>query len=225
MILILENAINWDTLEQAKEMIRKGKELTENTGVKTMSKFQLFGPAQVVNKEHLEYCSKRMLTFEQAKELFEYGNSIGQEVFFTCMAPEYVGWCEEIGVRYYKVRFYDRKNEQILQKIEDTKKEFFISMENTDHLVHEYINKYTNIKVLYCVPKYPAKKEDYPWWALSWNGISDHTPDLELYIENMNKKRNTIFQYWERHVCLTKDTCLEREWASTFEELEEVLHP
>ena len=43
-----------------------------------------------------EHCLSIMLTKEKAKELFDYGQSIGQEVFFTPMFPEAVEWCEEI---------------------------------------------------------------------------------------------------------------------------------
>jgi sialic acid synthase SpsE len=51
----------------------------------------------------------------------------------------------------------------------------------------------------------------------NYKGVSDHTPDFELFL-----KHSKGYEYWEKHVCLTKD-CIEAEWSVTFEELEAVL--
>lgn len=50
--------------------------------------------------------------------------------------------------------------------------------------------------VLYCVPEYPAKLENYP--PLVKYGYSDHTVGLELW----NKYSPDI---WEKHIVLTRD--------------------
>jgi len=230
MILILENAINYDTLEEAKLMIQKGRLLTKKTGVRTLSKFQLFNEGNIVNPEHKEYCLKRMLSKEDARELVEYGKSIRQEVFFTVDFPEAVDWCEEIGVNYYKIRFYDNANEHLIRKVVETGKPFFIS-------VYPYGSGgliWKNQILLNCIPKYPAKRKDYTVWGEMGlighgHGVSDHVSDLSLYTwfttSNLYEMLKHYDYYWERHVCLNgrKEMCLEREWCSMFEELEEVL--
>ena len=102
MKIIAECAINWDTLEEAKLMISKCKDL----GL-FAAKFQLYNEESLEGIEDpkvKEYCLKRMLSFGQAHELFNYGKSIGQEVFFTPSFEKAVDWCEEIGVNYYKIR-------------------------------------------------------------------------------------------------------------------------
>lgn len=216
VILILENAINYNSIEEAKEMILKGRMLTKDTGVKTLSKFQLFNEGDIVNPEHKEFCLKRMLDFPKAEALFKYGQSIGQEVFFSCMFPLAVEWCRYIGVNYYKIRYYDRYDKDLCAMVLASEKTLFIS-------VDELYKWGDNVKPLFCVPKYPAKKEDY--WNYNiryYRGISDHTPDLEL-LENALAEDLGVIEYFERHVCLTKEGCLEAEWASTFEELEEVI--
>lgn len=221
MILILENAINWNTLEEAKLMILKGKELTDTTGVKTMSKFQLFTENEVVNKEHLEYCKARMLTFEQAKELFEYGKEIGQEVFFTPMY-DCIDFLEELGVNYYKIRHYDRYNNPLIKKIWNTNKDYFISLSKEERF---YPCSMGTSYPLFCIPEYPAWWLDYMDIKFTeldcFRGISDHSYGTML-LRTCNSKFTDNF-YFERHVCLTKEDCLEAEWASTFQELEEVL--
>lgn len=217
MILILENAINWDTLDQAKEMILKGRLLTKKTGVKTLSKFQLYDETnlkQVQDPKVQEYCRERMLTYCQAKELFEYGKGIGQEVFFTPMNLEMMDWIPLLDCNYIKIRFYDRYNKDLCARALDWEKIIFISSD-------EVFEWGSNVYNLFCVPKYPAKTEDYCGYMEGFQGFSDHTPNLEL-LKNQLKYPTKCIEYFERHVCLNDD-CLERAWASTFQEIEEVL--
>ncbi len=220
MIIILENAINYNTLEEAMEMIQKGKEITTKTGVKTMSKFQRYNKDNLLQVEDLEvreYCRKRMLSKEDAWDLFDYGKSIGQEVFFTPMY-DCIAELEEMGIEYYKIRHFDRLNWELQLPIVKSMKPTFISMNSKED--YRYIMKYANTFIpLYCVPSYPAKIEDYPYILGHYQGYSDHVTDLELLKFSM---KNNI-EYFERHMCLTKEGCLEAEWASTFEELEVIL--
>ena len=220
-------------METAKEMIWEAKNLSSCMGVKTLSKFQLYNNEIIKDSKDYDFLKSIMLDKDKARELFEYGKSIGQEVFFSVMFEEAVDWCEEIGVKYYKIRHYDRHNKEIIEKVGNTKKTFFISMNEKESIserglestILEYHTKYKEqVHILYCVPKYPAMYLEYPDFSYTWDGISDHTPDLCLFLE-MKERSNKYEQWFERHVCLDryKDTCLEKEWSSSFSELAEVL--
>lgn len=230
MIIICENGCNFKDIKEAKLMIKRAKEITDKTGVKTLSKFQIFNESNIrdANPEYQEFLRSITLDYEKAKELFEYGKSIKQEVFFTPMFLEAVDWCEYIGVNYYKIRFKDQDNLELIDYIFNdmellfTTEKIFISTDSPN-LYHRL-----GFIPFSCVPKYPAKFEDYysirrHFEKTYYQGISDHTPDFELleYALKWEHLREDVY-YFEKHVCLTKD-CLESQWSSTFKELEEVL--
>jgi len=208
MKIIAECGVNWRSLEEAFLMIKKAKEV----GC-WAAKFQLFKPSQIDKKLPLDL----YLTKEDAKLLFVYGKSIGQEVFFTPMFLEAVEWCEEIGVNYYKVRYKDRSNFNLINKIKDTLKPYFRSINNDYSVGIDEIP-------LFCIPKYPAKLIDYLFEGSNeYRGISDHTSDLELlklFYEKYEGWDND--RYFEKHVKLDDD-CIESDWSVTFEALAEVL--
>lgn len=202
MNIIAECGCNWDSIEQAKEMIRRSKEVGCFA-----SKFQLFTHNEAENlPEHL------YLSFDEAKELFDYGKYINQEVFFTCMYPEAVDMCEKIGVNYYKIRFKDNKNKEIFRKIVLTKKRYFIS---------RIISKcYVWGIQLFCIPKYPARIQDYSYIPEEFNGVLDHTPNLQLLEKCLEDDQ---FNYFEKHMKLEGATPIENDWSVSFKELDEVL--
>ena len=214
--IIAECGCNWDSIEQAKEMIRRSKEV----GC-FLSKFQLFTKKEAPNlPEHL------YLTFEQAKDLFNYGKSIKQEVFFTPMYLEAVDFLEnELNVKYYKIRNKDLYNFELIKKAYSTTKPIFISLEY--HTFHSYSSRADLIVCikLGVVPKYPAKFEDYSFsfrhgymWACE--GLSDHTPDTNLLESCLWHGK---YEYFEKHLKLEGTKPLEDKWSISFRELEEVL--
>ena len=218
MKIIAECGCNWRNFDDVWDMIIKAKEIG-CWGVK----FQLFTKKEAPNlPKHL------YLTKERARILFEYGKGQGIEVFFTCMFPEAVDWCELIGVNYYKIRYADRNNKELQRKIVDTNKPFFMSFLpfGSGGVI------WRKMIILNCIPEYPALLEKYTAWKdmlyTHGHGVSDHTSDLELLKLTKNNKFVKLWDeegydyYFEKHVKLNDD-CLESAWSCTFEELEEVL--
>lgn len=74
----------------------------------------------------------------------------------------------------------------------------------------------SHIKVLFCVPLYPADIKEY--LAVKYYPyMSDHTPGIDLY-QRLKPK------IWEKHFILSDSTGLDAgEWAITPEQLKEVL--
>lgn len=211
MHIIAEAGCNWRTLEEAFQFIDKSKEL----GL-WATKFQLFTNDMIKDNPNFLRLQDLILDLEDIKELFYYGQEIGQEVFFTPMY-DCISELEEIGVNYYKIRYADRYNNKLLEKITQTGKTCFISQSFVDLETHG-INFYDsrNLFPLYCIPNYPAKFTDYRFLCL---GMSDHTGTPELL--RLCKKMGTV--YHEIHVKLDGTKPLEDAWSISFAELEEVL--
>lgn len=240
--IICEPAANWEgDLEKAKEFIREAKRL----GLFAV-KFQMYNEEIIsVNPQYFEYLVKCILTEEQAKELFEYGKDIGQEVFFTCMYPEAVNICERIGVNYYKIRFADNQNYEILDKVKQTGKHCLFSDNPCKFIISHRGLK--NRSTLLCISEYPAEiftyfkileenyihfKEHDKWIDFPYKGISDHTHGLFLYkyIQYKNEHVKDFkgypikLEYFEKHMRLNGTHTLEDLWSVTFSELEIVLN-
>lgn len=225
MKVICECGCNFKDMTEAKEMIRQCHKINAN-----LVKFQLFSK---------EYAEKNgidrhlSLTFDQAKELFDYGKSIGQKVFFTPFDVERVDWCYDLGVKQVKVRCADRFNKELLTRIytifgKDV--DLYISiMNDVEDYVEELRDKdipiYLPFHMLYCVPFYPANIEDYlcdqSEFILAY---SDHTPDLKLMkIMKILDPKNSPYIRIEKHVKLRED-CLESKWSVFIHELGEVIN-
>lgn len=207
MNIIAEVGSNWKDYHQAQRIIKKLADI----GICKI-KFQLFTKDQV--KELPEY-HKKSINEHAAKLLFDWGIYCGVDVFFTPMYPEAVDICERIGVKYYKIRYADNANWELLRKCEHTGKPIFIS-------VSDEIDFPTKRIPLFCVPKYPAKYEDYELYREEFNefnfkGISDHTSNLKLF-----KEYSQHYDYWEMHV-KEDDNCLESAWSKKISDLAEVI--
>ena len=218
--MIAEFGVNWENREQAFFMMGQAFTL----GIKYI-KFQMF-PKETVSAD----LQHMFMTEELAKELVETGKQYGQEVFFTPMYPEAVDLCEKIGVNYYKIRYFDRNNLIIYRKLKQTEKTpIFVSCDskNPKDTIYYNMAKYQErVSFLFCVPNYPAKYNDYrPLRNLTnFDGISDHTPDLELfkYFYVLEQTKPDSIKWFEMHMCLD-DNGYERKWSKTFEELKEVI--
>jgi len=207
MKVIAECGVNWKNIEEAMVMILKA----EKVGC-WAAKFQIF------NEKVAPGLSKHLyLHREIVADLFEFGKNAGIEVFFTCMFPEAVDWCEDVGVNYYKIRYKDNENRGLISRVLMTDKPFFIS---ADEVLNIGIES-RNMNPLFCRPIYPAHDVDYiaPFSFYEYfKGVSDHTPGTTLLKKGLEKD----IKYWEKHVKLDNN-CIESAWSITFEELEEVL--
>lgn len=216
--IICECGVNFSNLHEAKKMIDKSKEIDA-----FLCKFQIYNNKTIKDSKNQEFLKAIMINKEIAKTLFEYGKKIGQEIFFSTMIPESIDWCEEIGVGYYKIRFYDRNNLILYRKVKKTKVPIFVSCNDPNDTIYSNIAQYQKrVKFLYCVPDYPAElgkyRPDMLW--KNFSGISDHTRDLKLF--RMLKDSDQL-DYFEMHMKLKDTIPLESIWSKTFEEVKEVL--
>jgi sialic acid synthase SpsE len=209
-------------IDLAREMIN----LSRDNGA-DLVKFQLFDPDKLYPKDFplMKEVKQAQLTFEMAKELFDYGKSIGMEVFFSVFDVERVKWCEEIGVKRYKISTKMRDPE-VLQSVSETRKPVIISVLET---MRPYGMGFENVNYLYCVPKYPTKLSDVHFevgdfeqigdYDQAYDGFSDHTLDLTASKIALARGAQII----ERHFSINKQTGVDGMISMTSDELKELV--
>jgi len=171
-------------------------------------KFQLYDAKDDRGKPHYPYSKQAELSLVQAGTLYWYGFHLGIEVFFSVFASKYVGWCELIGVKRYKIAHSMNHNADLLKSVRATKKPLIMS-ESLPNLVRDYTS-------LFCVSEYPTLKVILPDFNL-YDGLSDHSKGIEITKIAIARGARII----EKHFCI-EDDCYEREWSITPAELREL---
>jgi len=191
-----------------------------------LAKFQLYDHNQLY-KDHPEIPNVE-LSFDQAKMLFDYGAEIGIEVFFSVFDIERVKWCEEIGVKRYKVGARNG-NKSLWAKIAETGKPTIISYDPD----YEKWGFPSTWKILYCVSSYPAKvvrfnqgmfedvgdeagsSDGRAEYHKEYDGFSDHTIGLDATMIALARGAEII----EKHFTISHGTGIDAEWSMTPGEL------
>jgi sialic acid synthase SpsE len=180
-------------------------------------KFQLYDSEKLYG----EYQDTE-LNFNQAKWLFDYGARNGIEVFFSVFDVERVRWCEEIGVKRYKIAYSQQNNTSVLEAIGATYKKTIISTDKDTYASEfkPYIHDFRNaVGLLYCVPNYPAQVEfDGIEFGEEISGFSDHTIGLTASKIAIARGAEII----EKHFALDHKTGIDAEWSMTPSELREL---
>jgi len=208
MELIAEFGVNWNTIADFQSMVVLCKDLGIN-----IIKMQMFRKDQAPDEVKKMYIGRG-----RAKYFFKFAKGHGIDLFFTCMYPEAVDICENLGVKYHKVRYVDNKNLILYRKLKKLKQILFVSCDDLNDTIFYNLSRYQKrVKLLYCVPRYPVSIKDYLPLNLKFHGISDHTKDLELYRHALEWK----MEYFEMHVCMNKKEAYEGEWSKTLLQLKE----
>jgi len=186
-------------------------------------KFQLYNAEDDKKEPHYEWVKKAELTFDQAKELFDYGASIGMEVFFSIFGVKYMDWCEKIGVKRYKIAC-GMRDKEILKAIKNTGKELIISTAGTPEDIASVTSfdeiMEHNIKWLYCPPGYPSNPVKLSQVNFGYYGLSDHSIGLDASKIAISRGAQII----EKHFILDRSIpSPESPWSMTPSELAELV--
>ena len=184
-------------------------------------KGQLFNAEDDKGKPHYDWVKSHELTFDQAKELFDYGESIGIEVFYSVFGVKYVEWCEKIGVKRYKLAC-EFRDKEVIRAIYETKKPLVISTKSELSLPFEIPNQ---LFILFCMPEYPAKIKFMPYFKDDeyypyYDGFSDHTIGLDAAKIALSRYAQII----EKHFVLEHNSNFpDNDWAMKPAELMELV--
>jgi sialic acid synthase SpsE len=230
-VIICEMATNWHDIAEAKRMI----EVAYDYGA-GLAKFQLFNAEDDKGKPHYDWVKAHELTFYQAKELFDFGASIGMEVFFSVFGVQYVDWCERIGVKRYKLacNLADTDaGQDAMVRVVKTKKPRIVSLtigdywENLKTLregekLFGWNSAHRRVSLLFCVPQYPATIKFMPDFEMSslLAGFSDHTIGIDAAKIAIARGASII----EKHFVLNHDTAYpDNDWSMDPTDLRELV--
>ncbi|KKN36487.1 hypothetical protein LCGC14_0773100 [marine sediment metagenome] len=211
-MIIAEIGMNFEHPGEAMRLIHLAKE----NGA-SLAKFQLFDSMKVHGKK-----IPQELTFEQAKWLFDYGKSIDMEVFFSVFDVEKVKWCEEIGVKRYKIAASKANTLSIIDAIDKTRKSTIISRNR--ERPGKAQPHHCDTKFLYCVSEYPTQMDRVSFSDIyfdwdEWQGFSDHTIGLDASKIALARGAEII----EKHFAIDHETSVDAEWSMTPDELKELV--
>uniref|UniRef100_A0A6H1ZFP2 Putative N-acetylneuraminate synthase n=1 Tax=viral metagenome TaxID=1070528 RepID=A0A6H1ZFP2_9ZZZZ len=218
MSIICEIGQNFcSDLELAKKLILLAK---ENGG--DLAKFQLYDTDKLYTPDTELYrlAKESELTQEQAQMLFSYGESIGMEVFFSVFDVEKVMWCEDIGVKRYKIACRDVENYSLQLAVLGTDKPVFMSLPYGKRPQPTYYFRDDHFTFLYCVPEYPSPLDKIKIHdSGECSGFSDHSIGIEVAKIYLANYRNTVI---EKHFCISHNVGVDGKWSMTPKELREL---
>jgi len=174
--VIAEIGVNWDgDFDLLRIMVKNAKEV----GCDAV-KFQAYKKEIVEKHPESSRLIKSAITEENIDVVNDICNEIGIEWFCTPMYKEIIDILDPF-VKRYKIRELDgrelleNKKTELFEKVLNTNKEIIISSNKSPKSCEFYGN--SNIKWLYCVPKYPCKLEEIDFSKLSdFDGYSNHHP-------------------------------------------------
>lgn len=192
-------------------------------------KFQLYDSKKLYG----EY-QPTELTKEMARIFFQYGELQGIEVFFSVFDVERVKWCEEMGVKRYKIAHSQGENTLLAQAVLATQKEIFVSVTHVNKLRDWYnwlSRQPKQVRPLYCIAEYPTSLDKLQFFDVSleapdplkstfraFYGFSDHTIGLDVAKIALARGAEII----EKHFAIDHKTGIDAEWSMNPNELKEL---
>ncbi len=178
VFIVAEIGVNWDgNFELAREMMENAKK----TGCDAV-KFQAFHYDMVKNHLQSSRLAETAISKKNVEMINELSKSVGIEWFCTPMYPEAVDLLVPF-VKRFKIRETDGrpilKNETtpLFERVLKTNKEIIISS-NSSPRTSKYF-KNSQIKWLYCVPKYPCELNELDFTNIrDFHGFSNHSPNI-----------------------------------------------
>ena len=164
---------------------------------------KLFPDKKIIaqNRNWYNEVKRTQLSKEQANELFQFGQKIGIEVFYSVFDLERLQWCEEMGTKMHKVATRENKNKKLIEAMLDTKKNVLLSCQDRNT---PYSPLYGALSYLYCVPEYPTPLDKINFNQISFphefQGFSDHTLGTEASVCAMARGAKII----EKHFTLSR---------------------
>lgn len=210
-MIVAECAQNYRSMIDAKLLIH----LAQINGA-DLAKFQLFDSMKLYGQPN-----KYELSREDAETLFDYGQTVHMDVFFSIFDTERIKWCEEMGVGWYKIPYRMNGDKEIASAVAQTSKTVMVSTDNTSPAIVNYTNNYI---LLYCIPRFdsvtPSNIDvlDFKGIPNDYLGFSDHTIGLGAAKRAISMGAVII----EKHFALNHKSGRDAKWAMSPNQLWEL---
>jgi len=177
----------------AKEMIKESKACGAD-----IVKFQLYDIDKIKKPHQSRYFELKyaQLNKIEVDELSKYCKFIGIELMFSVFDADKVAWCEDIGVKRYKIASRSINDDEDWDAVKATNKPIIASLGQwKGDKLPGHLADY-----LYCVSEYPAHIKELPSFD-EYAGFSDHTIGCYWAREAIKRGARII----EKHFTLSKD--------------------
>ena len=181
--LIAEIGVNWKgDLDIADYLISECKRIGFDA-----VKFQAFGPEHYSKYPQFPNLDKTSINQNNIKFIDRVAKRESIEWFATPTNTNAVDLLDAF-VKRFKVRFADQNNSTLLAKVFSTKKPVIISTTKPEQFS-------SNIKTLYCIPKYPTPYEEIEFEKIPfYYGYSNHCKDKRAII-NAAKRGAKLIEF------------------------------
>jgi N-acetylneuraminate synthase/N,N'-diacetyllegionaminate synthase len=201
MLIIAEIGQNHNgDMEIARKLISAARE-----GGADVAKFQLYDVDAIFPPDFQWYkeAKEAQLNQQQVVELAGWCQKAGIEFMASVFDVARVGWCEEIGMKRYKIASRSIYDKQLINAIARTGKDIIVSLGMYREKGFPKIKTQGKVDFLYCVAKYPTLPEDLNFREIDFSkyaGFSDHTIGIEAALVAMARGARII----EKHFTLDK---------------------
>jgi N-acetylneuraminate synthase/N,N'-diacetyllegionaminate synthase len=205
MVIIAEIGINHNgSIDVAHELIRQARIAGAD-----IAKFQFYDPYKIFgpqgsypNAEALAQALTVQFGFEDAKRLKAWCDEEGIEFMASVFDLERFEWTQQLGVRRHKIASRAVQNAELCRRIIATGQETFASLGFWEGQGVPF--EATNVRYLYCVPKYPTEYHDLQlprsFEDSFFQGFSDHTIGIEASLVAIGRGARIV----EKHLTLNK---------------------
>jgi sialic acid synthase SpsE len=185
-------------INRMKQMIKTAKECGAD-----VAKFQLYDTDKLI-RDHKYYdtLKRGQLSHRDWKVIVETCNHENIEFLASVFDAERIKWCEDVGMKRYKISSFDIYNEPLIQAIVDTGKPIIMSLGLMDSRGKPSIPG-RKVDYLYCVSNYPTELSDLDFSRVNFNeysGFSDHTIGIKASVMAMARGARII----EKHFTIDK---------------------
>jgi sialic acid synthase SpsE len=188
-------------MEIAKKLISAARE-----GGADIAKFQLYEVDKIFPPtfEWYQEAKEAQLTREQVRELADWCGEVDIEFMASVFDTERVTWCEEVGMKRYKIASRSIDDKQLIEAVARTGKDIIASLGMYKGKEFPRIDTRGRVDFLYCIAKYPTLPGDLDFRRVDFNrysGFSDHTVGIEAALVAMARGARII----EKHFTLDKN--------------------
>jgi len=170
-----------------------------------IAKFQLYDVDSIFPStfEWYREAKEAQLTKEHVIRLAKECERAGIEFMASVFDLGRVQWCEEVGMKRYKIASRSIFNQPLIETVLSCGKDVIISLGMWKKKSLPRIKGRGRVDFLYCVPKYPTELEDVDFLQIDFNeysGFSDHTIGIEAALVAIARGARII----EKHFTLDK---------------------
>lgn len=191
-------------IDLALQLIREAKKNGAD-----VAKFQLFDakalfPTKEQGNEWFDYNCKTEITKPQLARIVEECKKNDIEFMTSVFDIERIAWCEEVGMKRYKVASRSIRDHKMIEAIAATGKPMLASLGQWHEKEFPKIQAKGGVEYLYCISKYPTELKDLKLAQVDFSrygGFSDHTLGLTAPMAAFARGAKIV----EKHFTLDKN--------------------